>query len=52
MNKTLVRILAVVLALLMAGSILFSALSSLKACAAATLSQTQLDALRFLREDL
>ena len=51
MNKTLVRILAVILALLMAGSILFSVLSSLGA-GAATLSQTQLDALRFMREDL
>lgn len=51
MNKTLVRILAVILALLMAGSILFSVLSSLGA-GAATLSQTQLDALGFMREDL
>ncbi len=50
MSKTLVRILAVILALLIAGSILFSVLSS--RASAATLSQTQLDALRFMREDL
>ena len=51
MNKTLVRILAVVLAILMAGSILLSVLSSL-AADAATLSQAQLDALKYFRGEI
>ncbi len=48
MKKTLVRILAVILALLMAGSILLSVLSSL-AGSAATISQATMDALKYLR---
>ena len=51
MNKTLVRILAVILAILMAGSLLISVLSSLSADAA-TLSQAQLDALKYFRGEI